>query len=75
MTARDSMEAATHKALAEYKLAVAEGTWRVTADNQLVDAVLKAADKYALGAAVTRRRDQVRAADLDAALAKVRAHA
>jgi hypothetical protein len=61
VTARDSMEAATHAALSRYKQAVAEGTWRVTADNQLVDTILKAADKYALTALDTRVRDQIEA--------------
>ena len=47
-TRRDVMEKSCHAALARYKQAVAEGTWRVTADNALVDAILKAADRYAL---------------------------
>lgn len=47
MTARANLEAQLHSCLAKYKQNVADGMWRVTADNTLVDAFLKAADKYA----------------------------
>ena len=47
---RDLMEKSCHAALARYKQDVADGMWRVTADNKLVDAIIKAADKYALTA-------------------------
>ena len=45
---RDLLERSCHAALSRYKIDVDAGMWRVTADNKLVDALLKAADKYAL---------------------------
>lgn len=58
MTVRDSVEAQCHAALSVYKQDVADGVWRVTADNTLVDAFLKAADKYAEGAVTAFLREQ-----------------
>ena len=75
MRQRDVFEANCHAALTRYKEAIQQGTWHVTADNALVDAILKAADRYAYGATVTRRRAQIHAADLDAALARVMTNA
>lgn len=50
MTARATFEAGCWAALAKHKQAIADGTWQRTADNSLVDAVLKAADAYLLAA-------------------------
>ena len=75
MTARAVFEASCHSALTKHTKAVAEGTWRPVADNALVDAILKAADRYALGADAARRREQVTARALDAALDKLMAEA
>ena len=75
MTARASFEAACHAAITKHRHALADGTYRVTADNQLVDTLLKAGDVYALGADVAKRQAQVNARALDEALAKVRASA
>ena len=72
MTARDSMEAACHAAVTRLRQDIQNGVYRPVADAALVDAVLKAADRYALGAAAARRREQVTARALDEALAKVR---
>lgn len=73
MTARNDMEAATWAALAKHRRALADGTYRVTADNQLVDAILKAGDAYALGADIAKRQAQVNARALDEALNKIKA--
>jgi hypothetical protein len=44
-TARDVMEQATYAALARHTEAIANHTWRVTADNTLVDHVLRTFDR------------------------------
>lgn len=49
-SARDVMMASTYAALARHTEAIGSGTWRVTADNTLVDQILKAADKLVAGA-------------------------
>lgn len=41
-TQRDAFQASCYEALSRYKLDVAAGVWHVTADNRLVDAILKA---------------------------------
>ena len=58
MTARAVIEAQAHSALARYKQDVADGMWRVTAVNTLVDAFLKIADKYAERAVTAHVREQ-----------------
>lgn len=73
MTARASFEAACHAAITKHRHALADGTYRVTADNALVDAILKAADVYALGATIHRQKAHVNAKALDEALASIRA--
>ena len=45
MRPRDIFEAQCHAALARHKQAIADGTWHVTADNTLVDTILKAWEK------------------------------
>ena len=51
MTARDVYEASFYAALARYKQAVAEGTYRVVADNTFADAMLRAWEKSQVAAA------------------------
>ena len=68
MTAGASFEAQCHAALACYKQDIADGTCRITADNTLVDRLLKAADRYVTTVIGDRARDRA-AAELERRIA------
>ena len=71
MTARAVYEASAHAAVARYHANLDEMA-RKPAYDRLIHDLLKCADTYAHGADHAKRADQVRAADLDAALEKLR---
>lgn len=75
-TARDVFQASCYAALARHTEAIGNGTWRVTADNAMVDALLKAWEKSMTSRAAYAERGVpagVRPGSLEGQLARLRA--